>query len=76
MSQVPDNPRREPHPPRYFTVAEAATILSMSPEALQTRCRREARRSGRDVVALLGDGITAVKIGKLWRIRFSDPGTP
>ena len=76
MNQVPDDRRTEPRTPRYYTVREAAELLRMSPEALQTRCRREARRSGRDVVAFLGDGITAVKIGRSWRIRFSDRGTP
>jgi len=57
---------------RYFTLREAAAVLSMTEEALQTRCRRKARRIGRDIIAHLGDGVTAVKFGKLWRIRFPD----
>lgn len=57
---------------RYFTLRQAAALLTMTEEALQTRCRREARRVGRDTVARLGDGVTAVKFGKLWRIRFGD----
>jgi len=54
----------------YLTVKEAAPLLGCSPEALQVRCRRTARREGRDVVARLFDGIVAIKWGRSWRIKF------
>jgi len=54
----------------YLPIREAATRLSMSEEALQTFCRRRAKKRGKDVVAELPDGIVAVKFGHLWRVRF------
>lgn len=55
---------------KYFTIDEASKILSLSPEALQKRCARAAIRRGRDIVAELGGGVTAVKMGRTWRVRF------
>lgn len=66
-------PKREPllplQPRRLLTVAEAAELLSTTPTALRARCRRHARRMGREVVALLGAGVTAFKLGTSWRLR-------
>ena len=56
--------------PRFYTVAEAAPLLSLTPIALQKRCARAAVRRGRDLVAELGGGVLAVKLGRTWRIRF------
>jgi hypothetical protein len=56
----------------YVTIEEAAARLSMSAVALRARCRRRARREGRDVVARLGGGVTAYKFGASWRLRFPD----
>lgn len=53
-----------------MTIRDAAARLAMSEEALQTFCRRRARRRGRDIVAELPDGILAVKFGRHWRVRF------
>jgi hypothetical protein len=39
-------------------------------QALRARCRRAAKKVGNDVVAHLGGGIVAVKLGSSWRIRF------
>jgi hypothetical protein len=58
--------------PRYFTIEAAAAVLSLNPHALRARCRRRARREGRSVVAHLGGGIEAIKLGVTWRIRFPE----
>lgn len=58
--------------PTYLTVDAAAARLSTNAAALRARCRRHARREGRDVVARLGGGIVAVKIGVSWRVRFPE----
>lgn len=54
---------------RYLTIDQAAELLAMTPVALRTRCNRRARRVGRDTIADLGDGVVAVKFGRLWRVR-------
>ena len=58
--------------PEYLTIEAAAARLSTSAHALRARCRRLARREGRDVVARLGGGIVAVKLGVSWRLRFPE----
>jgi len=58
------------HPAEYLTIEDAASRLSTTANALRARCRRHSRREGRDVVARLGAGIVAVKIGFSWRVRF------
>jgi hypothetical protein len=58
----------------YQTIEGAAEALHMTPEALRARCRRAARRKGKDIVAELADGIVAIKFGRSWRVRF--PATP
>jgi hypothetical protein len=62
-------PRTSP-PAVYLTIDDAAVRLSTTANALRARCRRHSRREGRDVVARLGAGIVAVKIGFSWRVRF------
>jgi len=57
----------------YATVQQAAPRLQMTSGALRARCRRCARKVGRDVVAPLADGVIAVKFGRSWRIRFPEP---
>ena len=49
--------------PWLLTVEDAAKLLSTTPTALRARCRRHARRVGRDVVARLGEGVVAFKFG-------------
>lgn len=65
---------------RYYTIERAAQNLHMTSAALRARCRRAARRRGKDVVAELADGILAIKFGRSWRIRFpghaTDQGGP
>jgi hypothetical protein len=56
-----------------FTVDQAALRLATTPTALRARCRRHARRVGRDVIARLGAGVTAYKFGASWRLRIDPP---
>jgi hypothetical protein len=56
-----------------LTVQDAARVLSTTPTALRARCRRHARRRGRDVVARLGAGVVAFKFGASWRLRIDPP---
>ncbi|HXX68679.1 MAG TPA: hypothetical protein VEK07_15935 [Polyangiaceae bacterium] len=58
---------------RLLTVEEAARVLSMTATALRARCRRRARRVGRDVIARLGAGVVAFKFGVSWRLRIDPP---
>jgi len=58
--------------PVYMTIDDAAARLSTSSTALRARCRRHARREGRDVVARLGAGVIAYKLGASWRVRFPE----
>lgn len=59
----------------YATIEEASAILQLTPGALRARCRRGARKVGRDIVAHLGDGIVAIKFGRSWRVRFPGHAT-
>ena len=56
-----------------FTVEDAAKLLSTTPTALRARCRRRARRVGREIVARLGAGVVAFKFGVSWRLRIDPP---
>jgi hypothetical protein len=62
---APVAPRRD-----YETPQAAAVRLGLDVQALRARCRRAAKKVGNDVVAHLGGGIVAVKLGSSWRIRF------
>jgi len=55
---------------RLESIATAATRLELTPTALRARCRRAATREGREIVAYLGAGVVAYKMGRSWRIRF------
>jgi hypothetical protein len=69
--------RREPKSwapstvPVLLTVAQAASVLSMTPNALRARLRR-TQVAGADgaVTAPLGPGIVGLKVGSTWRVRF------
>jgi hypothetical protein len=58
-------------PREYEDIDAAAARLATTPVALRARCRRGARREGKHVVAHLGPGIMAWKMGRAWRVRFS-----
>jgi len=53
-----------------YTIDMAALMLSTTPTALRARCRRSARKEGREVVARLGAGVVGFKFGANWRVRF------
>jgi hypothetical protein len=55
----------------FHTIDDAAKMLATTPVALRARCRRHARREGREVVARLGAGVVAYKFGSSWRVRFT-----
>lgn len=61
-----------PPVPRMLTLAEAADVLRLRPEALRARCRRAARKDASgNVTAPLAPGIVGVKMGaNTWRVRF------
>lgn len=69
----PRSHSRTPDERGYNTVEVAAEKLSMSPEALRARCRRSAVKEGKTVLAHLGAGIVAYKLGRHWRVRFPGP---
>jgi hypothetical protein len=54
----------------YVPIEEAAARLTLTPLALRARCRRAARRVGREIVAHLGAGVVAYKFGRSWRVHF------
>jgi hypothetical protein len=58
---------------RLLTVEDAARLLSTTPTALRARCRRRARRVGREIIARLGAGVVAFKFGASWRLRIEPP---
>jgi hypothetical protein len=53
-----------------YTIELAAVMLGTTQTALRARCRRHARREGREVVARLGAGVVGFKFGANWRVRF------
>ena len=55
-----------------YTIELAAVMLGTTQTALRARCRRHARREGREVVARLGAGVVGFKFGANWRVRFLD----
>ena len=57
----------------YLTIDQAAHRLAMTHDALRKRLARGAVRRGRDTICELGDGIVAVKFGRIWRVRFPSP---
>lgn len=65
---------RMPTEGRLLSAQEAATRLGVTPVALRHRCRRAQRREGREIIARLGAGVVAYKLGKSgrssWRFKF------
>lgn len=56
----------------WLPIEEAAPLLGLSPVALRARCRRAStRHDGLRVVAELGAGVLAVKLGRRWRVLVS-----
>lgn len=57
----------------YLTVETAAVKLSSAPSALRACLRRAQRRDGSAIVADLGGGVRAFKLGRNWRVRLPEP---
>lgn len=74
-------PRRQPFAAptivKWMTVEEAAPTMSVTPEALRARLRRNARRAPDGGIEADIDGLRARKFGRSWRIvlgaRWSEP---
>lgn len=57
----------------WDSVEVAAARLDMEPQALRARCRRAAQLVGGEVVADLGMGVIARKLGRSWRVYVPSP---
>ena len=60
----------------YFTVAQVAPRLGITPEALRARLRRAERREGTESVARLGAGVVGYRFGSTWRLYLTQPSEP
>lgn len=58
----------------WDTVAIAAAKLDLDEQALRARCRRAARSVDGEIVADLGMGVQARKLGQSWRLYVPCPG--
>ncbi len=58
--------------PRWVSVQSAARFLDLKPGALRRALERRAVRGDDGDVEARFDGIHARKLGRLWRIRFSE----
>jgi hypothetical protein len=70
--------RRRPSMPRslgscWYTIEIAAAKLDLEPQALRARCRRGSRSEEGEIVARLGMGVVARKLGKSWRVYVPSP---
>ena len=57
---------------QWLTVATASARLDMRPGALRRALERRARRGVEGATEANFDGIYAKKLGRIWRVRFSD----
>ena len=60
----------------WMDVAEAATILGLSRVTLRRSIERAAREESDGAVMAHLDGITARKLGRLWRVRLDAKWLP
>lgn len=60
----------------WMGVAEAASILGMSIVTLRRSIERNAREESDGAVMAHLDGITARKLGRLWRVRLDGKWLP
>lgn len=56
----------------WVSVKTAAEFLDMSPEALRRALERHAVRAPDGVVEATIDGVLARKLGRSWRVSFSE----
>lgn len=71
--RAPRKARPVPKQPIFDDIAVAAAKLGLEPEALRARCRRSQERERGEVIARLGAGVVAYKLGRTWRFRFFGP---
>lgn len=57
----------------WDSVEVAAARLDMEPQALRARCRRAAQAIDGHIVAELGMGVIARKLGHSWRVYVPSP---
>lgn len=63
--------------PQWVSIDKAAAHLGLSPEALRKTLERRAVRAADGTTEANLDGVRARKLGRLWRVRFSEAwGTP
>jgi hypothetical protein len=65
--------RRRPLGSCWYTIEIAAAKLDLEPQALRARCRRGSRSEEGEIVARLGMGVVARKLGKSWRVYVPSP---
>ncbi len=58
-------------PVPWLSTRRAAGILDLSETALRARLRRAAVLNDEGTFADLGGGVTAIKIGRHWRVRIA-----
>jgi transposase InsO family protein len=58
----------------WDVISIAAAKLDLEPQALRARCRRASRAGEKgELVARLGMGVIACKLGKSWRVHVPSP---
>ncbi|MBN2195025.1 MAG: hypothetical protein JW751_19565 [Polyangiaceae bacterium] len=71
--RAPRKVRPVPKQPIFDDIAVAVAKLGLEPEALRARCRRAQELERGEVIARLGAGVVAYKLGRTWRFRFFGP---
>jgi soluble lytic murein transglycosylase-like protein len=57
----------------WYTIEIAAAKLDLDAQALRARCRRAAQSERNEIVARLGMGVIARKLGTSWRVYVPSP---
>ncbi len=57
----------------WYVIEIAAAKLDLGPEALRARCRRASLNENGEIVARLGMGVIARKLGTSWRVFVPTP---
>jgi hypothetical protein len=64
--------RKSSVPLQWYALREAASILSVSPEALRKHFERKARRAADGGTEAHVDGVRARKFANRWRVSFDE----
>jgi hypothetical protein len=56
----------------WLPLLKAAAHLGESPDSLRKKLERASKRSPDGVIEAVLDGITARKLGRLWKLRLAD----